>query len=50
MNGKLVFNAEPNFGTGFQQMELEIPNLNSGIYFIKVQNGDLLFTSKLLKN
>lgn len=50
MNGKLVFNAEPNFGTGFQQMELEIPNLNSGIYFIKVQNGDLLFTSKLMKN
>jgi endonuclease I len=50
MNGKLVFNAEPNFGKGFQQIELEIPYLNSGIYFIKVQNGDLLFTSKLLKN
>lgn len=50
MNGKMIFNAEPNFGTGFQQIEFEIPNLKNGIYFIKIQNGDLLFTTKLFKN
>jgi hypothetical protein len=50
LNGKMVFQTEPNFGIGFQQMELEIPKLTSGIYILKIQNGDLLFSTKLLKN
>jgi photosystem II stability/assembly factor-like uncharacterized protein len=46
--GKTVFDNSFTFGQGTETKKIEINNLNSGLYFIRLKSGDAVYTEKLI--
>jgi hypothetical protein len=46
--GKIVFDENYSFGPGLETRNINLYNLNNGLYFIKFRSGDTVYTEKLI--
>ena len=46
--GKVVFDKNYSFGQGMETKNINLYDLNNGLYFIRFRSGDEVYTEKLV--